>query len=70
MKVTSDSWQDEWLLWLFFYDPTIKKFTVDKQIHVPQGEVSVFKAFNESNSTKWDMFEWIVEDVVLDRMKM
>jgi len=68
LKVTPDSWQDEWLMWLFFYDPTIKKFTVDKQIYVPEGEVSVFKEYTPNNKTNWDMFEWIVEDVVMTRM--
>ncbi len=69
LNVNSNNCRDEWLLWLFFYDPTNEVFTVDKQIYVPQDVLSVSKEFDERNTSNWDLFDGIVENIVNERIE-
>jgi len=69
LNVRQNSYHDEWLLWLFFYDPTNDVFTVDQQLYLPKGVSTVSKEFGDSDQTNWDLFDSIVEKIVNERIE-
>lgn len=69
ISLINGHYMDEYLLWVFFYNPKMKKFSVDKLVYIPKQETTIHQEFGGNNNTKWNLFEGIYEGVVFKRQQ-
>ncbi|WP_289054378.1 hypothetical protein [Carboxylicivirga marina] len=60
-------YMDEYLLWIFFYNPKLKRFSEDQIVHSPANKSIFTIEFGGNNKTPWNMFEWLYPEIIAKR---
>ncbi|WP_430817827.1 hypothetical protein [Carboxylicivirga sp. RSCT41] len=58
---------DEYLIWIFFYNSKIKRFSEDQIAHMEAGVADYSKTFGGNNDTLWHLFDGMCQKIIAQR---